>query len=345
MAGWGGKVSTAGEEAPEFVILGAGAMGSIFGAHLARAGHSVVMLVRERRAQQIASDGLRLTGLNEFSIRVPAITDAAQLRRAGVLIVAMKTLGTAAALAPLKHVQFDAALSLQNGAYKDDLLIAAFGRGSVIGAVTDSSGELRPDGTVLFTRNVMTLIGELEGGPAARAQAIADAIDAAGVRTRAVPDIVSREWSKFCGWAGYMTMAVAIRAYSWKIVTDPDGALLIARVVREMGALARARGVALSDESMLPIASMCRGTEAEAAAAVMRTNAGMPTNAPLHRMSSLQDFDAGRTLELEETVAAALAEAGERGLEMPVLRSLYHLCRTLEHIRAIDLKTSREGQG
>jgi len=157
-------------EAPEFVILGAGAMGTVFGAHLARAGHSVAMLVREHRAQQIRTDGLRLAGLEEISVRVPALTDASRLRRAGILIVAMKTLGTAAALAPLRHVQFDAVLSLQNGAFKNDLLVDVFGRERVLGALSDASGELRPDGSVLFTRNVMTLIGELEGEVVATAQ-------------------------------------------------------------------------------------------------------------------------------------------------------------------------------
>jgi len=323
------------KESPAFLILGAGAMGTIFGAHLARAGHSVAMLVRERRAQQIGADGLRLTGLDDFNVRVPAISDPSQLRRAGVLIVAMKTLGTAEALAPLHQVKFDAVLSLQNGAFKNDRLIDAFGRETVLGALTDASGELRPDGSVLFTRNVMTLIGELDGRQSARLEDIAATINAAGVRTKAVSDIQGREWSKFCAWAGYMTMAVATRALSWKLVTDPDGALLIARVVREVGALAKARGIELSDESILPIVSMCRGTETEAAAAVMRKNEAMQATAPLHRISSLQDFEAGRALELEETIAIALREARERGIAMPTLDSLYHLCRALEKIRRL----------
>jgi 2-dehydropantoate 2-reductase len=321
-------------ETPQFVILGAGAMGSIFGAHLARAGHAVVMLVRESRARQIRADGLRLSGLDDFHVSVPAVTDAAQLRDGGVLIVAMKTLGTAAALAPLRHLRFDAVLSLQNGAFKNDRLVEAFGRQAVLGALSDASGELRPDGSVLFTRNVMTFIGELDGGISHRADSIARTIDGAGVRTRAVPDILDREWSKFCAWAGYMTMAVATRALSWKFVTDPDGALLIAKVVREVGALARARGIALSDESVLPVLSMCRGTEAEAAAAVMHKNKDMPATAPLHRISSLQDFEAGRELELEETIAVALRQARDLGVAMPVLESLYHLCRAVERIRS-----------
>lgn len=320
-------------DSPDFVILGAGAMGSIFGAHLARAGHSVVMLVRERRAQQIRTDGLRLTGLVDLQVQVPALTDASSLRRGGVLIVAMKTLGTGAALAPLRHVHFDAALSLQNGAYKNELLIEAFGRERVLGALSDASGELQPDGAVMFTRNVLTQIGELDGSLAPRAQAIAATLDGAGVRTKAVTDIVGREWSKFCAWAGYMTMAVAMRSVSWKFVTDSDGALLIARVVREMGVLAAARGIVLNDESILPVASMCRDTEAQAAAAVVRKNQHMQAAAPQHRMSSLQDFEAGRTLELEETIAVGLREAGQRGIAMPALDALYHLCRALEKIR------------
>lgn len=320
-------------EAPEFLILGAGAMGTIFGALLARAGHSVAVLVRENRARQLRANGLQLAGLENFSIQVPVITDAAQLQRAGVLIVAMKTLGTAAALAPLRGVQFDAVLSLQNGAFKNDRLIEVFGRQAVLGALADASGELRPDGSVLFTRNVMTLVGELLGGLSARAEGLAATLERAGVRTRAVPDIVSREWSKFCGWAGYMTMAVATRAVSWKLVTDPDGALLIARVVREMAALARHRGIELSDEALLPIASMCSGTEAQAAAAVIERNADMQATAPAHRMSSLQDFEAGRVLELEETIAVALREARQHGIAMPTLETLYHLCRALERIR------------
>jgi 2-dehydropantoate 2-reductase len=322
-------------ESPEFVILGAGAMGSIFGALLARAGHSVVMLVREGRARQIQAEGLRLTGLEDFSIRLTAISDPAQLRRAGALIVAMKTLGTAAALAPLRHVQFDAALSLQNGAFKDDRLVEAFGRQCVLGALTDSSGELRPDGSVLFTRNVLTVLGELDGTMTPRAESIATRLNSAGIHTRAVADIVTREWSKFCGWAGYMTMAVATRAFSWKFVTDPDGALLIARVVREVGALARARGIALSDDSILPMLSMCRGSEQEAAAAVIHKNRDMQATAPLHRISSLQDFEAGRDLELEETIAVALQQARELNVPMPVLDCLYHLCRSVERFRRI----------
>jgi 2-dehydropantoate 2-reductase len=320
-------------DSADFAILGAGAIGSILGAHLAQAGHRVVMLVRERRAQQIRSDGLRIKGLVDLKADVPALTDGAQLKRIGTLIVGMKTLGTAAALEPLRHIPVETVFSIQNGAFKNDTLIEAFGRERVLGSLADTSGELQPDGAVLFTRNVNLLIGELQGGLSDRAQRLARAIDDAGVRSTAVPDIVTREWSKFVAWAGSMTRAVATRVVSWKFTTDPDAALLIARTVREMGALARARGVTLSDESILPVDSMCRGSEEEAAAAVIRKNENMKNTAPMHRVSSLQDFDAGRPLELDETIGRALKEARALNISMPVLETLYHLDRSLERIR------------
>src|SRR5262249_26684061 len=88
----------------EFALLGAGALGSIIGAHLARAGHSVAMLARGRRAQHVEKHGLVITGLAEFSCPVRVITEPALLRSAATLIVATKTPGTADALARLRHL-------------------------------------------------------------------------------------------------------------------------------------------------------------------------------------------------------------------------------------------------
>src|SRR5580658_2608274 len=98
----------------DFAILGAGAIGSILGAHLARAGHSVMMIAREKRARQIYRDGLRITGLAELAEHVPTIPDGDKLRSARVLIVAMKTPGTAGPLATLRHADIGTAFSIQN---------------------------------------------------------------------------------------------------------------------------------------------------------------------------------------------------------------------------------------
>ena len=208
----------------EFAILGAGAMGSIVGAHLARAGHSVVMLARGRRAEQVGKAGLAIRGLAEFTVPVRTVSEPARFAGAGTLIVAIKTPGTAAALAALRHAQFDLTLSIQNGPLKNDLLAQAFGAARVLGALADTSGELLPDGAVLFTRNVNILLGELGGGDSARAQKLAGTIDASGVRAAASAEIVTLEWAKFCAWVGLMALAVSTRALTWKYLADPGSA-------------------------------------------------------------------------------------------------------------------------
>jgi 2-dehydropantoate 2-reductase len=318
----------------EFVIVGAGAIGSILAAHLARAGHCVSVLARGRRAQQLQSDGLRIKGLSELSTSVHVLTDPAQVSSAGTLIVATKTPGSAELLLQLRHARVDAALSIQNGVLKDELLARTFGANCTLGALADTSGELLASGEVLFTRNVNLFIGELHGDVTDRAQRIAKTIDEAGVRASVVPDIVSREWSKFVCWLGFFSLSLTTRVVTWRYLSDPDSALLVVRLVRELAALARAQGIPLTeDRALLPIFTILNGSDEEATAAVHKVGAQYRANAPEHRMSSLQDLLAGRPLEIEETFGHALRKAQQLRVPTPLLDTFYHAVRAIDRTR------------
>jgi 2-dehydropantoate 2-reductase len=317
----------------KIAVLGAGAIGSIIGAHLARAGHSVAMLARGRRAEHVASQGLAICGLAEFSTPVPVLRDPAQLRSADVLIVATKTPGTAEALANLRHVDIGLAFSIQNGPLKNELLSATFGADRVLGSLADTSGEMLADGRVLFTRNVNILLGELSGGESSRARDVAATIDSSGVRSTAVPGILSVEWSKFVTWVGMFALAVMTRSVTWRYMTDPDAALVLVRLTREMGRLAQALGIELTDKANLPAASLCRGTEESAVQMVVGAGRVFEARAPEHRLSALQDLSAGRPLEVHETLGYALRKAAERGIPMPLLDGFYRVISTMERIR------------
>ena len=321
---------------PQFAILGAGAIGSIIGAHLARAGHSVVMLARGKRAESIERDGLRITGLADFTVRVPTLSDPKRFAGAEVLIVATKTSGTAEALDRLNHADIDVAFSIQNGLWKNDVLADAFGAQRVLGALANTSGELLPIGDVLFTRNVNIFIGELAGGDSDRAQRIARTIDASGVRSTAVPNILQREWTKFVGWAGLMSMSVMTRSGTGRYLSDPDCALLLVRLVREMAALAKASGVELTDQhSLLPIQTILREDEPHAVAAVIASGEEFGRSAPDHRMSTLQDLDARRPLEVEETVGDAVRRAQRLGLSLSLLETCYRLVAAIDRTNRV----------
>jgi 2-dehydropantoate 2-reductase len=326
----------------EFAVLGAGAMGSIVGAHLARAGHSVAMLARGARAAQLEAAGITIRGLAEFNTPVTTVRDLGAFAGAGTLIVATKTPGTAQSLQALRTAEFSVTLSIQNGPLKNEILVEAFGRERVLGALADTSGELLPDGAVLFTRNVNIFVGELAGGDSERANRIATALDGAGVRAEATAQILTLEWSKFCSWVGLMALAVTTRSASWKFLADPDSALLLVRLVREMGTLAQALHIRLSDRAILPTASICAGTEADAVAIVTATGAQYRINAPAHRMSALQDIEAGRPLEVNETLGYACAKARELKVELPLVDTFRLLIGASDRARR-DAVVTRQG--
>lgn len=317
----------------EFAILGAGAMGSIVGAHLARAGHSVAMLARGRRAAHLEEHGITIQGLAAFTTAVQTLRDPAQLESADTLIVATKTPGTEAALRALSQARLQVALSIQNGPLKNEILTRAFGAARVLGALADTSGELLPDGSVLFTRNINILVGELPAGDSERAQRLARALDQTGVRAAATAEILTLEWSKFCSWVGLMALAVTTRAPTWKYLSDPDSALVLARLVREMGTLARALGIGLSDRAILPTAGICGGSETEAVAIIIAAGAHYRVHAPAHRMSALQDVEAGRPLEVNETLGYAYDKAHELRLSLPLLECFRRLIAAIDRAR------------
>jgi 2-dehydropantoate 2-reductase len=318
----------------DFAILGAGAIGSILAAHLARAGHSVIVIARGNRARALERDGLRIKGLADFSVRAQVMTDPSQLEAADTLIVAMKTHGTQAALERLRHVRLEAALSIQNGVLKNELLEQAFGAQRVLGALADTSGELLPSGEVLFTRNVSLPLGEPAGGISERARRIAHMIDQAGVRSSAVANIVPLEWSKYTVWLGLVSMAVTMRSVTWRYLADEDCARMLVRLTREVAAVAKARGIGLVEGATgLPLRTMLEASEQDATDAVRRAGEQMRSRAPDHRLSALQDLEAGRPLEVEETFGYAVREASALGLSLPLLEAFYHLVAGSDRIR------------
>jgi len=194
---------------------------------------------------------------------------------------------------------------------KDDLLADAFGKQRVLGSLANLSGEMLGSGEVLFTRNANLFVGELDGNDSARARQIAETIDAAGVRASADPDILSFEWSKFAAYAALMALPVTTRALTWKYLIDAGTARVLVRLVREVGMLAAACEVRLSDRAMLPVASICRESEQDAMALLEKFGLDMKSSAPEHRVSTLRDLEAGRPLEVEETWGHAVRKAAQ----------------------------------
>lgn len=312
-----------------FVILGAGALGSLLAAHLVRAGHRVELIARGARAELLERDGIRIQGLAVLHERCAIVREPSRLAVADVFINTVKTYDSVSGLAALGALQPQLALSVQNGVVKEEELRAQFGAAPVIGAMADFSGEITDEGGVLFSRNINLHLGELGGGASARVTAVTAAIHAAGINARAVDDIETVIWSKYCGWLALMLMAVLTRRHTGEYLQDPDVARVVAQIVRETTRLAHHRGIPLVDISPMPVVRLQQGTEEAAMATVQEVGARMHAQAPTHRLSALQDLLRGRRLELEETVGYAFREGEKTGIDMPVVATCYRLAAAI----------------
>ena len=308
-----------------FAILGAGALGTILGAHLSRAGHEVAMIVRGERARVLQRQGLVLNGLSDIKARPTVIDDPHKLRETGTLIIATKAIDSMQSLETLRHLRIDNAFSVQNGVLKNELLARVFGFSRVLGAMADFSGELLTNGEVKFTRNVCLHIGEEKGGSSPRAEELAAAIDAAGVRCVAAANIRTREWSKYAGWIAQFPLAVLTRQITWKFLMDERSAMVIVRIVREAAQLAAALKIELSDMPPLPVPGIVHASDAQAVEIIRGIGEKFLDTSPEHRMSAQQDVLRGSRLEYEETLGYALARGRELGVPMPTLDTCYRI--------------------
>lgn len=316
----------------KFVIVGAGALGSIVAAHLARAGAPVALIARGQRADHIEAHGVSLIGLAEFTQRVPVIRPGTTGIEADVVIQCVKTYDSESSLASLGFAGSPVALSLQNGVLKNEQLAQVFGADNVLGAAASVAGEVLADGSTRFTMNERLPLGEPSGAMSPRARQIAETLANAGIAAVAVDNITTVEWTKYAGFLPLMAAGVLTRQETWRNLSDPGVSVAIARLMREVVALARASGTDVEDKGGLPIATIAAAPVDEGAAMVRRFGAAMETRAPQHRVSALQDLLRGGRLEVDQILGHA-ARLGQRlGVPVPAIETCHQLATVLSGI-------------
>ncbi len=309
----------------KYVILGAGALGSIVGGHLIRAGEDVTMLARGARAAYLRENGITLRGLVDFTTPCQVETDPAAPTEADVLIVTVKTYQTVGAIAPLRHMRVGSVFSVANGILKNRQLGEVFGDDAVLGSIAMISGELLSDGAVNFTVNQMLEIGALPDGPSAVSAGIVQSLNAAGVSASVSGTIQTDEWSKYVNWSGMMALSVLTRLETYKFLSEPAAVRVAAKIMREAAALATALEIPLSDRPPVACDRIVGGSEDDAVAFLQKMGRGFEKNAPQHRVSALQDVERGQHLEIHETLGHSIEEAKRLGVPVPTIETCYGL--------------------
>jgi 2-dehydropantoate 2-reductase len=315
----------------KIVILGAGALGTVLGAHLARAGEDVTLIARGKRAAYLQEHGATITGLADFTVPVPILTDPQQVHNADVLIVTVKTYDMTSALASVQHIDVGSVLSIQNGVLKNEQLAQTFGWEKVLGATAMFTAEVLPIGTVRFTANQGFYLGELPAGTSARVQTLSDTLDRVGIRAHVHPSMQSMEWSKYVAWICCMAPAVLTRSETYKFLQEAQTASIVAAMVREMTQLATTRGIALEDMAFFPIKTLSQLALDDMVMHVQHLGDQFASLAPTQKMSTLQDVEQGKRLEVEETLGYAVRQGAALGIPTPTMDVCYKLIAGINH--------------
>jgi 2-dehydropantoate 2-reductase len=297
-------------------ILGAGAMGSIFGAQFAESGVDTLLIdVSKPIVETFNSDGVLIRGKDgERRARVKATTDPAGEAPADVIIVFVKAWATDDAMklaAPLigEKTQF---VSLQNGWGNGDQIARHVPAERVHLGVTYHSANVGEGGVINHTATGKSYIGPLQPASAPAAESIAQAFSEAGVETVAEADIAPRIWRKLMLNLAANPVAALTGLYSIELLRQPDVEKLMAGLAREAVEVANAEGQAFdADETIAYVQKSLRSAGRSVA-------------------SMRQDVNVGRRTEIDVITGAIVRAADKHGIDVPLNRALLALVRGYE---------------
>lgn len=295
-------------------VLGCGAIGSLYAAHLARVPGVEVWAVDPwaEHVEAIAREGLRVSGNADFLAPVHAVTDAAALPACEFGIVATKALHTRAAVAAARDSLANAAVaSVQNGIGNEEVvaeLLPRVIRGSIV-----TAGAVTAPGVVRYDAPGDSWLGPFEPSPAGAAEiaTLAELLTRGGLRTHAMADARGPQWTKVVFNAATSALAALTGLTVGQVCTDPGLRAQVDSLIAEALAVCDAAGIELLHP---PSESVAEAIE----------------EAFGHKPSMLQDVLARRATEVDVLNGGIAAEGRRQGVATPLHDAMVALVHGLE---------------
>ena len=320
----------------KIVIAGAGAIGGYIGARLAQAGADVVLHARGAHLQAMQTRGLRVTSADgDFEVRPRTTGNLSSIGKADVVFLGVKAHSLTALAPQLRPLFHDNTIvvSTQNGipwwyfqnhgGEWDGLHLERVDPGAVIassiearrvvGSLAYFATDISEPGVIHHTEGNRISFGEPDGSKSDRVKGIAEALIDAGFRCPVTPRFRHEIWVKLLGNVAFNPISALTGGTLEELVRHPGTNRLVRDLMIETEAVAAKLGIEL------PISIEQRMAGAEKVGA--------------HKTSMLQDWEAGRPMELE-AVVGAVVELGERlGVPMPSTRAVYACAKLLDERR------------
>jgi 2-dehydropantoate 2-reductase len=297
-------------------IVGSGAVGSLFAAHLATLDDVEVWAydVARDHVDAINRNGLRLVGAGEVHAHLRATFDAAEIPPCDFGIVATKSMHTEAAVAATAHVfENGSVASVQNGIGNEEVIAHHVAR--VIRGTTFPAGKILEPGLVQWDVKGETTFGPFEAAPAPFEEVarLADACSRAGMPTKAVHDARGPQWRKVIFNAATNPIGALTGLTHGRVCERPDLRALVTLLVDEGKAVAAAQDIVLDADPEELIDYAAR-----------------PDVAYEHKASMLQDVEARRQTEID-FLNGGIVEFGLKvGVPTPENAAIWALVKGLE---------------
>ena len=295
-------------------IVGCGAIGSLFAAHLGRLDDVEVWAydLDQAHVDAMNQNGLRLTGLSDFTAQVNARTNPADIPACDFGIVASKTLHTRPAIEATAEIFKDGAVcSVQNGVGNEEI-IAEYVPSVILGTIFPA-GHVTEPGVVNHDAGGKTWIGPFPEKPATmnEVEKLADAINRGGMECLAMEDARGAQWTKLIFNSASNAMAALTRLPHGVACDQPGVRKLMSELVKEGVAVADALGITLDSD---PDELIDYGRE----------------KAYHHPPSMLQDVLAQRLTEVD-ALNGGIAQLGQKhGIPTPLNEAMTAIIKGLE---------------
>jgi 2-dehydropantoate 2-reductase len=286
-------------------IIGSGGVGGYLGGRLAASGQDVTFIARGAHLDAIREDGLRIeSALGDISVQpAEASDDPASVGRVDLVIFAVKLYDTQAAAEACRPLlgEKTGVVTFQNGVDSPEVLARILGREHVVGGVAQIASVVGEPGVIRHSGTMARFaFGELDGRRSTRVEALAVALGAAGVE-HVVSDAIERDiWAKMVFLATFAGVTALARLPIGPIRTDPDTRALYRDGLAEALAVARARGIPLTEDFV--VQTLARTDQLPAAM----------------KSSMLEDLERGKRLELTWLSGAIVRMGAELGVPTPV---------------------------
>jgi len=298
------------------VIVGAGALGSLFAYFLARSNKPVAILDKyPHEAEIINKNGLKVEGISgEHQLRVKASAEPGDLGEPDLVLVCVKSADTAsAAQATLPILKPDTVvLTVQNGLGNVERIAEVVGVERAMGGTTAVGATLLAPGHIRHAGDGETIIGETSGEITNRAKAIRDHLESCGLKASITDNLESLVWSKLVINVGINALTALTRMKNGELVNYEGARTVLAAAVEEAVHVVKEKGIRLLyDNPVDKVESVCRATAGNIS-------------------SMLQDVIRQRRTEVAYINGAIVREAKRLGLTAPINETLDRLVRTLE---------------